>query len=312
MIFAGTSVGVLVQGQQAEALAARYQLKQETSTLLGTATKGFARALPAAQQPLPGLGTVSIVARESAALPGKTLLICELVSHQDAQALKAYERSRASRARPRAKPGDIVNMPDRQTSLAGAAGHEPVVLDTARSRLRQWREADFAPLPRSTADPVVMACFPAPLDRAASDAIALRCQSLIAARGWGFWAVERKEDGAFIGFVGLHEPAATLPFSPWRGNRLAPVAGALGAGLCRGGGAAALQFGFGRLALAEIVSFTALANVRSRAVMERLGMVADGTFEHPALAQDSPLLLHWLYRMSAQRWQSLSGNVRAP
>ncbi|KJK18674.1 hypothetical protein UB46_33800 [Burkholderiaceae bacterium 16] len=95
VVFAGTSVGVLVQGRQAEALAARYQLKQETSTLLGTATKGFTRALPAAQQPLPGLGTVSIVARESAALPGKTLLICELVSHQDAQALKAYERSQA-------------------------------------------------------------------------------------------------------------------------------------------------------------------------------------------------------------------------
>lgn len=63
--------------------------------MLGTATKGFARALPAAQQPLPDLGTVSVVARESAALPGKTLLVCELVSHADARALKAYERSRA-------------------------------------------------------------------------------------------------------------------------------------------------------------------------------------------------------------------------
>ncbi|KDP87086.1 GCN5 family acetyltransferase [Cupriavidus sp. SK-3] len=203
-------------------------------------------------------------------------------------------------------------MPDRQTSLAGAAGHEPVVLDTARLRLRQWREADFAPFAALNADPVVMACFPAPLDRAASDAIALRCQSLIAARGWGFWAVERKEDGAFIGFVGLHEPAATLPFSPcveigWRLSRAH-----WGRGYAAEAARAALQFGFGRLALAEIVSFTALPNVRSRAVMERLGMVADGTFEHPALAQDSPLLLHWLYRMSAQRWQSLSGNVRAP
>ncbi|GAB7548374.1 hypothetical protein [Cupriavidus sp. CuC1] len=95
VVFAGTSVGVLVQGQQADALAARYQLKPEASTLLGTATKGFARALPAGQQPKPDLGTVSIVARESAALPGKTLLICEFVSHTDAQALKAYERSRA-------------------------------------------------------------------------------------------------------------------------------------------------------------------------------------------------------------------------
>jgi hypothetical protein len=94
VVFAGTSVGVLVQGRQAEALAQRYQLKRESSNLLGTSTKGYARELPPAEQPQPDAGTVSIIARESAAVPGKTLLACEFVSKEDRAALEAYEKSK--------------------------------------------------------------------------------------------------------------------------------------------------------------------------------------------------------------------------
>ncbi|MDF3835791.1 GNAT family N-acetyltransferase [Cupriavidus basilensis] len=203
-------------------------------------------------------------------------------------------------------------MPDQQACLAGAAGNEPLALETARLRLRQWRKADFAPFAALNADPLAMAHFPAPLDRAASDAMALRCQSLIAGRGWGFWAVERKPDGVFVGMVGLHEPAWTLPFSPCVeiGWRLAPAY--WGQGYAMEAALAALRFGFERLALAEIVSFTALPNAPSRALMERLGMVADGTFEHPAVAQDSPLRLHWLYRLSSERWRGLYGDGGTP
>ena len=95
VVFAGTSVGVLVQGQQAEALAQRYQLKRDPSNLMGTSTKGYARELPSTEQPLPDAGTVSIIARESAALPGKTLLACEFVSKEDRAALEAYEKSKS-------------------------------------------------------------------------------------------------------------------------------------------------------------------------------------------------------------------------
>ena len=94
VVFAGTSVGVLIQGQQAEALAQRYQLQRERSNLLGASTKGYARELPAAEQPQPDAGTVSIIARESAAVPGKTLLACEFVSKEDRAALEAYEKSK--------------------------------------------------------------------------------------------------------------------------------------------------------------------------------------------------------------------------
>ena len=95
VVFAGTSVGVLVQGQQAEALAQRYQLQRERSSLLGASTMCYVGELLPGEQPQPDIGTVSIVARESAALPGKTLLACEFVSKEDRAALEAYEKSKS-------------------------------------------------------------------------------------------------------------------------------------------------------------------------------------------------------------------------
>jgi hypothetical protein len=95
VVFASTSVGVLVQGLQADALAARYHLQRERSTLLGASAKGYSRVLPAAEQPTPDAGTVSVIARESPSLPGKTLLACEFVSKEDRQALEDYEKAKS-------------------------------------------------------------------------------------------------------------------------------------------------------------------------------------------------------------------------
>lgn len=93
VVFAGTATGVLIEGLRADALAERYQLTKERSTVFGTSTKGYARALPPEQQPQSEMGTVSIVARESASLPGKTLLACEFVSKADQEALDAFGKS---------------------------------------------------------------------------------------------------------------------------------------------------------------------------------------------------------------------------
>jgi hypothetical protein len=93
VVFAGTSIGVLVEGLQADALAARYHLEREKSSLFGTSSKGYSRALPAEEQPQSDEGTVSIIARESPSLPGKTLLACEFVSAADKRALEAFEKA---------------------------------------------------------------------------------------------------------------------------------------------------------------------------------------------------------------------------
>ena len=180
---------------------------------------------------------------------------------------------------------------------------ESIEFDTERLRLRQWCAADHEPFAALNADSKVMEFYPAPLGRAESDAMANRCQAHIAERGWGFWAVETKDTQEFIGFVGLHTPAPELPFSPcvevgWR-----LVAKHWGKGFATEAARGVLRIGFERLGLPEIVSFTSVGNIRSRAVMERLGMrQAEETFEHPAIPVGSVLRKHCLYRLPRGQW----------
>lgn len=178
---------------------------------------------------------------------------------------------------------------------------ELIEIETERLRLRQWKPADREPFAMLNADPRVMEFFPSPLTRAESDAMADRCGSLIQERGWGFWAAEYKATGTFIGFVGLHTPSALLPFSPCVeiGWRLAFEQ--WGKGFASEAAKGALDIGFRALGLHEIVSFAAIGNLRSRAVMERLGMRDSGTFEHPQIPQGSSLRLHCLYRLPRNR-----------
>ena len=173
-----------------------------------------------------------------------------------------------------------------------------VELETPRLRLRQWCDADLAPFAALSADPRVMEFFPALLSCEASNAMALRCQTLIAERGWGLWAVEEKRSSEFIGFVGLHVPTAALPFNPCVeiGWRLA--AAHWGQGYATEAAQAALNFGFDTLQLEEVVSFTSVLNTRSQAVMQRLGFQLAGTFQHPSIPPESPLAPHVWYRIS--------------
>jgi RimJ/RimL family protein N-acetyltransferase len=177
-------------------------------------------------------------------------------------------------------------------------------LETARSRLRQWRTEDFAPFAQMNADERVMAFFPSRLSIAQSNALATRLQGAIAQRGWGFWVMERRADQRFIGFVGLSIPTAALPFGPCVeiGWRLAfPY---WGYGYATEAAEAALAFGFETLELEKIVSFTALKNVRSQAVMQRLNMQrSPQTFLHPSVPADSDLQEHCLYELWAAYWR---------
>ena len=174
---------------------------------------------------------------------------------------------------------------------------------TARLQLRQWTLSDREPFAAMSADPQVMNFFPNTLDKSESDALADRCESLIAEKGWGVWAVERLKTREFIGLVGLHLPRADLPPSPcveilWR---LAPSH--WGHGYATEAAAAALKVGFMQLNLQEIVSFVVPSNHRSRAVMERLNMSnTNDTFAHPEVSKSSPLREHCLYKISRDTW----------
>lgn len=180
-----------------------------------------------------------------------------------------------------------------------------VEFDTPRLRLRRWRDDDRAPFAALNADPQVMAFFPALQSRESSDAAIDHWEAQFDRRGWSNWAVQRHDTGAFIGFVGLSVPRRALPFSPcvevgWRLARRH-----WGEGFATEAAQAALHVGFERLALAEIVSFTTLANRRSRAVMERIGLRdARTVFEHPAVPEGHALRPHCLYRLTREQWRA--------
>jgi ribosomal-protein-alanine N-acetyltransferase len=174
----------------------------------------------------------------------------------------------------------------------------PPTIKTPRLLLRPWRDDDLAPFAALNADPRVMAFFPKRLDRAESDARAAWIRDHFARHGFGLWAVEVLDVAGFIGFVGLAMATFEAHFTPCVeiGWRLAHAH--WGFGYATEGARAALDFGFQRLALEQIVSFTAEPNRRSRAVMERIGMTRceDDDFDHPALPEGHPLRRHVLYR----------------
>ncbi|MET0695753.1 MAG: GNAT family N-acetyltransferase [Propionibacteriaceae bacterium] len=178
---------------------------------------------------------------------------------------------------------------------------EAPTLTTSRLRLRSWRETDLAPFAALNADPAVVEFLPKPLTRDESDLMVERIQDGFAQRGFGLWAVEVVDSGAFAGLVGLGVPRFDAPFTPcveiaWR---LGPAH--WGHGYATEAASAALDFGFREQGLNEIVSFTVPANLKSRAVMDRLGMQHDPAedFDHPLLPEGHRLRRHVLYRLPA-------------
>jgi RimJ/RimL family protein N-acetyltransferase len=175
----------------------------------------------------------------------------------------------------------------------------PMALETERLRLRQWRDEDLAPFAALGADPEVMRHFPACLSREESDAVVARARAGIDRRGWGFWAVERRADGAFLGMAGVTVVPENMPFYPvievgWRFARHA-----WGQGYATEAARAALRVAFDVLDFPQVVAFTAVANQRSAAVMQRLGMREDAPFDHPALPVGHPQRRHRLFRITA-------------
>ncbi|HMD55111.1 MAG TPA: GNAT family N-acetyltransferase [Phycisphaerae bacterium] len=174
------------------------------------------------------------------------------------------------------------------------------VLETSRLRLRAWTPDDLPAFAAMNADARVMKFLPRVLSRAESDAMAAHIREHFDLHGFGLWAVEVIGVAPFIGFTGLSVPNFPAHFMPCVeiGWRLSFEH--WGKGYATEAATAVMTFGFKKLRLDQIVSFTTKDNLRSRRVMERLGMthsVADD-FEHPSLPAGHPLRPHVLYRSS--------------
>jgi ribosomal-protein-alanine N-acetyltransferase len=151
-----------------------------------------------------------------------------------------------------------------------------------------------------------MEFFPSTLTREESDARVTRDREHFDRHGFGKWAIEVPGEAGFIGYVGLVFVPFEAHFTPCVeiGWRLAPPY--WGRGYAREAAAAAFDFGFGPLGLDRIVAFTVPANVRSRRVMERLGMAHDPAddFDHPNVPRDHPLSRCVLYRIAREAWRT--------
>jgi len=185
-------------------------------------------------------------------------------------------------------------------------------LTTARLVLRRWRAADREPFQALNADPRVMEFFPSVLTPKETDKAIARIEQHFDRHGFGLYDAELIETETFIGFIGLNIPTFEAPFMSAPGSSRTGLrpSGVIeigwrlaydcwGQGLASEGARAVVRHAFERLRLPSLVSFTTTANLRSRRVMEKIGMVHDpsGDFDHPRLAEDHPLRRHVLYRL---------------
>jgi RimJ/RimL family protein N-acetyltransferase len=170
-------------------------------------------------------------------------------------------------------------------------------LTTERLTLRPWTPADREPFAELNADPEVMRYFPAPLDRAGSDAMVDRLEMRFDQQGFGLWALELRETGEFIGFTGLNPMPDGVPGAGgievgWRLRR-----SAWGHGYATEAGRAAVCVAFEDLGFDELWSMTAVLNTPSQAVMRRLGMTLHAHFEHPLVPEGHRVRAHVVYRL---------------
>jgi RimJ/RimL family protein N-acetyltransferase len=180
-------------------------------------------------------------------------------------------------------------------------------LHTPRLVIRNWEDRDRALFHRINSDERVMEFYPFRRNRQQADEVMNQLRAAIDARGFGLAALELARSGETIGYVGL-SPVTMPPVIPKEeieiGWRLA--AEHWGQGYASEAASALLRFGFRDLDLEEIISFAVATNLRSIAVMQRIGLRYDenSDFDHPRVPETQPhLRQHVLYRLSREDWR---------
>ncbi len=173
------------------------------------------------------------------------------------------------------------------------------IIETERLILRTWKPEDAKAYFQINQDPKVTECLLGPMTMGQVNDFVAAKNNQMDKYGYTLWASELKETNELIGFIGLNYTDWESHFTPaleigWRlGSQY------WGKGYATEGAKAALDFGFNKIGLEEIVSFTVPANKRSINVMEKIGMKRDinGDFAHPKLPADHSLSKHILYRI---------------
>jgi RimJ/RimL family protein N-acetyltransferase len=198
-----------------------------------------------------------------------------------------------------------MDAPNMDASNRGTPG--AYLLRTARLGMRRWKDSDLDVFVEMNRDPEVRKYFPKLLTPTESAESISRMEAFFDENGFTFYAVDVVDavdsaaSGMFIGFVGLYRPNFDAWFTPcveigWRLRREA-----WGLGYATEAAKECLRFGFDELGLERIYSFTALPNLRSARVMEKIGMRMVGEFDHPRIEEGNWLRRHVLYEVSGSR-----------
>lgn len=178
--------------------------------------------------------------------------------------------------------------------------------ETARLILREWQDKDIEPFAAMNKDPNVREFFPNVMSLEETKASVSFIRSHFKKYGFGLWAVELKETGEFIGFVGYSTPSFEAHFTPCVeiGWRLAKKF--WGKGYATEAAKTVLHAAFVHYNLNEVVSFTAALNRPSIRVMEKIGLQHNSAddFEHPELPKNHPLARHVLYRLTSKQLEA--------
>ncbi len=171
-----------------------------------------------------------------------------------------------------------------------------VYIETERLLLRDWKEEDIAPFAEMNSDPEVMGFFLKPLSSEESFDFYNRINKEFVEYGYGLYAIEKKENSAFIGYTGFHNFNLNTDFAPgveigWRIRY-----GDWNKGYATEAAKACLNYAKYHLPFRVIWSFTSVLNKRSERIMQKTGMEKTGYFFHPAVPDHHPLKEHVLYK----------------
>lgn len=169
------------------------------------------------------------------------------------------------------------------------------MLTTDRLILRQWKSGDIDKFIKINKNTRVMKYYPDILTRSETLKFISTESKFLQENGWGYWAVELKSSGDFLGFIGLKEEKTLFDFSPciaiaWRLDE-----DSWGHGYASEGAEEVLKYAFEHLNIDEVVAFTAVINMRSEDLMKHLKMSKIKEFSHPSLDEKHPLSKHILY-----------------
>ena len=177
-------------------------------------------------------------------------------------------------------------------------------LETERLVLRGWREEDWPGFFTHTNTPAVMRWLGGVMDHEKQAAQRSRIEHCFAGNGHGFWAVERKADGALLGFCGLKR--ANQPGGPqgdheigWRLRE-----DAWGQGFAREAALATRDYAFATLGAPHIIALTVQENAASWGLMERIGMRRRPDLDFASSDFGSDTII--AYSLDRERWAALT------